>query len=145
MKPPSSSATLLSTQLDLLSKKPLDQADDVALVSFALGFWYSDESLESALTLFLNTHRSDVEVQRTGYLLERMTQFTSAKDSRVSEAHSALRLITFHKRDNAVPKGRFDRVALSWGLKEGLGLKVQVLLPYQTRHFSATMIKMQLD
>jgi len=138
------SATVLSTELERLAKQPLDQADDAALVRAARAFWYSTDSLETALNLFLRKHRSDVEVRRAGYLLERLTQFTCATDSRVSEANRALNQVVAHKQSNVVAKGRVDRLALSWGLEKGLGLKVQALMPFQTRHFEAAQRQMQV-
>ena len=133
------SATVLSTELDLLAKQPLDQADDAALVRAARAVWYSTDSLETALTSFLLKQRKDVEVRRVGYFLERLTQFTCATDARVSETNRALSLVASQKQGNhVVAKGRVDRLALSWGLEKGLGLKVQALMPYQTRHFEAT-------
>lgn len=138
------SATVLSTELERLAKLPLDQADDAVLVRAARAFWYSADSLETALNSFLHKRRSDVEVRRAGYLFERLTQFTCATDSRVSEANRALNLVVSHKpTDVVVTKGRVDRLALSWGLDKGLGLKVQALMPYQTRHFEATQREMQ--
>ena len=63
------SGHVLSSALDTLVKKPLNQADDAALVRAAKVVWYSKE--------------------------------------------------------------------VSWGLSEGLGLKVQALMPFQTRHYEA--------
>lgn len=138
------SATVLSTELERLAKQPLDQADDAALVRAAHAFWYSNDNLETALNSFLRKRRSAVEVRRAGYLFERLTQFTCATDSRVSEANRALNLVVSHKQSHAVAtKGRVDRLALSWGLDKGLGLKVQALMPFQTRHFEATQRQMQ--
>ncbi|WP_257153438.1 hypothetical protein [Pseudomonas sp. ICMP 561] len=132
--------TVLSNELDLLAKRPLDQADDAVLVRAARAFWYSSDSLETALSFFLLKQRSDVEVRRAGYLLERFTQFTCASDARVTEAHRALSLVTSRKQGASavVAKGRADHLADSWGLEKGLGMKVQVLQPYQSRHFEAT-------
>ncbi|MNJ39619.1 hypothetical protein D3C77_344970 [compost metagenome] len=139
------SATVLSTELDLLAKQPLDQADDAVLVRAARAFWYSADNLETALNSFLRKQqRKDVEVRRVGYFLERLTQFTCATDARVFEANRALDLVASRKQGNVVAKGRVDRLALSWGLDKGLGLKVQALMPYQTRHFEATQRQMQV-
>ncbi|WP_262138408.1 hypothetical protein [Pseudomonas sp. Marseille-Q5117] len=143
MKTKRPSATVLSTELERLAKRPLDQADDAVLVRAARAFWYSNDNLETALNSFLRTRRSDVEVRRAGYLLERLTQFTCATDARVSEANRALDLVVAHKKSGIIAKGRVDRLALSWGLEKGLGLKVQALMPYQTRHFEASQRQMQ--
>lgn len=132
-----SRVTPLSTQLALLAKQPLDQADDLALVSAAQAVWYSHDNLEAELSSFLCKDHSDLEVRRVGYLLERLTQFTCATDARVREANEALRLVLPRKHADIDAKGRVDRLALSWGLEKGLGLKVQALLPFQTRHFEA--------
>lgn len=128
----------LSTDLDLLACRPLDDADDTALVRTARTVWYSSESLEAAFQLFLQKHHSEVEVRRAGYLLERLTPFTCATDARVSEAQRALDLVVSRRSANVDTQGRVDRLAVSWGLDRGLGLKVQALMPYQTRHFEAT-------
>lgn len=132
------SATVLSDDLDLLTKQPLDQADDAVLVRAARAFWYSSDNLDSALDSFLRVRRSAVEVRRAGYLLERLTQFTCATEARVFEANRALKRVVAHKADHVTVKGRADRLALSWGLDKGLGLKVQALMQFQTRHFEAT-------
>ena len=131
-------ANVLSTDLDLLACRPLDEADDAALVRAARSVWYSTESLEDAFQSFLRKQHSDVEVRRAGYLLERLTQFTCATDARVSEARRALDLVASRRSAHVAAKGPKDRLALSWGLENGLGLKVQALMPYQTRHFEAT-------
>jgi len=34
-------------------------------------------------------------------------------------------------------RSRRDELAMSWGLSEGLGLKVQTLMPFQTRYYAA--------
>ncbi|MBC3302512.1 hypothetical protein H0Z09_15395 [Pseudomonas sp. SWRI18] len=34
-------------------------------------------------------------------------------------------------------RSRRDDLAVSWGLSEGLGLKAQALMPFQTRHYEA--------
>lgn len=128
----------LSTQLAMLTKLPLDQADDAVLISTAKAVWYSDGSLENALAGFLQAPHSEIEIRRAGYLLERLTQFTCATDARVSETYRALRLVAGSKVVDVTRKGRVDRLALSWGLEQGLGLKVQALLPFQTRHFEAS-------
>lgn len=132
------SATVLSTELDLLAKRPLDQVDADALVRAAQAVWYSNANLESALDLFLRKKRSEIEVRRAGYLLERLTQFTCLTNERASETLRVLNRVSSHKIGNVVAKGRVDRLALSWGLETGLGLKVQALMPFQTRHFEAT-------
>ena len=133
-----SNDNVLSTDLDLLACKPLDEADDTALVRAARTVWYSSESLEAAFLSFLQKQHSEVEVRRAGYLLERLTQFTCATEARVSEAQRALDLVASKRSANVAVRGRVDVLALSWGLERGLGLKVQTLMPYQTRHFEAT-------
>ena len=138
------SATVLPVELDLLAKQPLDQADEAALVRTARAVWYSTDSLEVALKTFLLQRHSDVELRRVAYLLERLTQFTCATDARVAEVNRALNLMMPCKQDNIVARGRADRLALSWGLEKGLGLKVQALMPYQTRHFEAAQRQSQI-
>jgi hypothetical protein len=34
-------------------------------------------------------------------------------------------------------RNRRDELAVAWGLTESLGLKIQALMPYQTRHYEA--------
>lgn len=135
------SGHVLSTALDTLVKNPLNQADDNALVRAAKDFWYSNSNLMNEVRSFLDASRSDVEVRRAGYLLERFTRFSCASNDRVSEALNALKMVAPSYRKETAPavpaKGRSDRLALSWGLNEGLGLKAQSLMPYQTRHYEA--------
>ncbi|MFD2884738.1 hypothetical protein ACFS4T_28670 [Pseudomonas lini] len=78
--------------MDTLVKRPLNQADDAALVSAAKAVWYSKLNLESEVTAFLNCHSDEVEVRRAGYLLERFTRFACVSDSRVSETLNAIEL-----------------------------------------------------
>ncbi|WP_150718091.1 hypothetical protein [Pseudomonas fluorescens] len=138
------SGHVLSSALDTLVKRPLNQADDAALVSAAKAVWYSDANLESEVTAFLNCHTDEVEVRRAGYLLERFTRFACVSDSRVLETLNALELFAHSisrqevTLQSVVPLNqRRDVLAISWGLDEGLGLKVQTLMPYQTRHYAA--------
>jgi predicted transcriptional regulator of viral defense system len=135
---------VLSSALDTLVTRPLNQADDAALVSAAKAVWYSDSNLESEITAFLNRHTDEVEVRRAGYLLERFTRFTCLSDLRVSETLNVLELFA-HSTSRQVAtlqtvtplRRRRDELAVSWGLSEGLGLKVQTLMPFQTRHYEA--------
>ncbi|MFB3304513.1 hypothetical protein [Pseudomonas sp. AMR01] len=135
---------VLSSALDTLVKSPLNQADDDALVSAAKAVWYSDANLVGEVKNFLEAHSSELELRRAGYLLERFTRFACVTDSRVVEALHALELFsaTAYKQE-VKPQGvvalrsRRDELAMSWGLSEGLGLKVQALMPFQTRHYEA--------
>ncbi|NWA23569.1 hypothetical protein HX870_12070 [Pseudomonas gingeri] len=135
---------VLSSALDTLAKSPLNQADDAALVSAAKAVWYSDLNLVNEARVFLSRHTNELEVRRAGYLLERFTRFSCVTDSRVAETFNALELFARKtpKRD-VEPKvavslrKRRDELAFSWGLSEGLGLKVQTLMPLQTRHYEA--------
>jgi len=58
------------------------------------------------------------------------------------EALKALELFSASRQD-VKPQGtvalrrRRDELAVSWGLSEGLGLKAQALIPFQTRHYEA--------
>jgi hypothetical protein len=135
---------VLSSALDTLVKRPLDQADDAALVSAAKAVWYSNSNLETEIAAFLNGHSDELEVRRAGYLLERFTRFACVSDIRVSETLNALELFVHStSRQQVAPsvaaplRLRRDVLAVSWGLSEGLGLKAQILMPYQTRHYEA--------
>ena len=135
---------VLSSALDTLVKCPLNQADDAALVSAAKAVWYSNSNLESEVSAFLRRHTNEVEVRRAGYLLERLTRFACVSDSRVSETFSALELFSRSTPKQEVKpqaavslRRRRDELAAIWGLGEGLGLKVQTLMPFQTRHYEA--------
>jgi hypothetical protein len=130
--------------LDTLVKSPLNQADDAALMSAAKAVWYSDLNLESEVAAFLNGHTDPVEVRRAGYLLERFSRFACVSDIRVSETLNVLELFA-HSTSNQVAtleevaplRRRRDELAVSWGFSEGLGLKAQTLMPFQTRHYEA--------
>jgi hypothetical protein len=135
---------VLSSALDTLVKSPLNQADDAALVSAAKAVWYSNSNLESEVTAFLDCHTDEVEVRRAGYLLERFTRFACVSDIRVSETLNALELFAHSTSIQEVTpqpvtplRRRRDELAVSWGLSEGLGLKAQTLMPFQTRHYEA--------
>ncbi|WP_448632197.1 MULTISPECIES: hypothetical protein [Pseudomonas fluorescens group] len=139
-----SNGRVLSAALDTLVKNPLDHADDAALVSMAKAVWYSSADLISAAQAFLSQHTDEVEQRRAGYLLERLTRFSCVTDSRALEVFNALELFLRSTPKQAITsqtavalRKRRDELALSWGLKEGLGLKVQTLLPFQTRHYEA--------
>ncbi|AWM94168.1 hypothetical protein DJ564_26995 [Pseudomonas sp. 31-12] len=138
------SGHVLSSALDTLVKSPLNQADDAALVSAAKAVWYSSSNLANEVSAFLSGHSDEVEVRRAGYLLERFTRFSCVSDSRVLETFNALELFAYStikqdlKPETAAPlRRRRDELAASWGLSEGLGLKAQTLMPFQTRHYEA--------
>lgn len=139
---------ILSQALDALSRSPLSEADDDALISAAHEIWYEHSSLESELRLFLSHSPDEVGVRRAGYLMERLTRFTCLSDERASEALYSLRLLLHryrsHDQVDRQPgvrlRERRDELAAIWGLSEGLGLKAQILLPYQTRHYAATRL-----
>lgn len=139
------SGHVLSSALDTLVKKPLNQADDAALVRAAKVVWYSEDDLVSEVEAFLSLHSDELEVRRAGYLLERFTRFACVPDSRVLETFWALKLflrstsrLEVRSEVATVPlRKRRDELAASWGLSEGLGLKAQTLMPFQTRHYEA--------
>jgi hypothetical protein len=135
---------VLSSALGTLVKTPLNQADDAALISAAKAVWYSNSNLDSEVAAFLSCHSDELEVRRAGYLLERFTRFACVSDIRVSETLNALELFVYStSRQQVAPsvaaplRLRRDALAVSWGLSEGLGLKAQILMPYQTRHYEA--------
>ncbi|QHA84297.1 hypothetical protein E3Z27_22860 [Pseudomonas mediterranea] len=135
---------VLSSALDTLVKSPLSHANDAALERAAKAVWYSHSDLMSAAQVFLSQHSDEIEVRRAGYLLERFTRFSCVTDRRVSEVFKALELFWRLAPKQEVTsqaavslRKRRDELALSWGLSEGLGLKVQTLMPFQTRHYEA--------
>lgn len=135
---------VLSSALDTLVKSPLNQADDAALISAAKAVWYSNSNLESEVSAFLSRHSDEIEVRRAGYLLERFTHFACVSDSRVLGTFNVLELFAYTtskqdlKPQTTTPlRRRRDELATSWGLSEGLGLKAQTLMPFQTRHYEA--------
>lgn len=127
--------------LNRLVRAPLEQADVGVLVEAALAYWYTDFDLEPEILSFLATAVDDIEIRRAGYFVEKLSQFSCATDWRAANAMSALEHLRRVLLADVVlvpPSKRYDLLALSWGLSKGLGLKVQALLPYQTRHFEAT-------
>ncbi len=135
---------LLSEAMARLADQPLSQADDCALVSLAQEVWYEHSSMESELHRFLASNPDELAARRVGYLLEKLTRFPCATDERVRETLHALSVLMqrFPRQGcqqiaETRLRDRRDELALSWGLSEGLGLKVQTLLPYQTRHYAA--------
>lgn len=140
----SSDSHVLSTALDTLVKSPLDQADDAALVNAAKALWYSSANLGNEVAAFLSCHSEELELRRAGYLLERLTRFACVSDSRVCETLNVIELFACATSTQEVTRRlgvplhqRRDELAISWGLAEGLGLKAQALMPYQTRHYAA--------
>lgn len=122
-------------------KEPLDKADGSVLVEAALAYWYTDFDLGPEIQRFLATTSEDIQIRRAAYLVEQFSQFTCATDWRVANAKVALE----HLRGSLLEEvtfapcsRRYDKLAASWGLDKGFGLKVQALLPYQTRHYEAT-------
>ncbi|VVO09006.1 hypothetical protein PS718_03279 [Pseudomonas fluorescens] len=135
---------VLSSALDTLVRRPLDQADGTALVNAAKEVWYSTSDLESEVSTFLKFHSDEVELRRAAYLLERFTRFACVSDNRVSETLHALELFAAKTPKHHVVsqpavllRNRRDELAVAWGLTESLGLKIQALMPYQTRHYEA--------
>lgn len=136
---------VLSDAMGRLAEQPLSQADDGTLVSLAQEVWYEHSSMESELRRFLAGNPAELSARRVGYLLEKLTRFPCATDERVSETLRALSLLMQRfprqaaRQEIAATRlsDRRDELAVSWGLNEGLGIKVQTLLPYQTRHHAA--------
>jgi hypothetical protein len=128
----------LSVALGILVQKPLNQANDAALVSAAIEFWYAELDLEIEMSCFLEQAWNENELRRAGYLIERLTRFPCLSDERAEIALAGLPCWFAHLRqeNNKIEASsrRIDALAISWGVSEGLGLKAQVLLPYQTRH-----------
>lgn len=137
---------VLADALELLGRSPLNQADNDTLISAAQEVWYTHSSLESEIRFFLTRSPNEVAVRRAGYLLEKLTRFSCLSDERATETLSSLGLLLKQFRNvknvgysqGTRLRDRRDELAASWGLNEGLGLKVQALLPYQTRHYAAT-------
>jgi hypothetical protein len=135
---------VLADALARLGTAPLSQADDDTLVSLAHEMWYEHASLDTELRLFLQSNPDEVMMRRVGYLLEKMTRFPCMTDERAFETLRTLEtLLNRYRGDEVIPvpgtrlRDRRDELAASWGLTEGLGAKVQTLLPYQTRHYAA--------
>lgn len=127
----------LSLALDKLVAHPLSEADDLALIRAATICWYSEVSIEREVRDLLLHERSDLELRRLGYLLERFTRFPCMSNARALECCDVLRKVLPVVREAIGTRQdgrRLDELAISWGLLDGLGLKVQVVLPYQTRH-----------
>jgi hypothetical protein len=129
----------ICSALSVLVSSPLCDADDTALADLARLFWYTNSSIDIELKLFSgNAHRSDIEMRRLGYLLERLCRFTCATSDRVDETLRALGPLQSALREetmNAAIKGRADSLASYWGLTEGLGMKAQIILPFQSRSY----------
>lgn len=131
--------TSFCNALELLAVAPLNEANDAALADLARLFWYSNLNIKAELKQFLaNLDHSDMEIRRVGYLLERFCRFTCVSNERVIETFVALAPLMSKFRNetiNTTAKGRTDSLANYWGLKEGLGLKVQIILPFQSRSY----------
>ncbi|UVJ44846.1 hypothetical protein NVV94_04465 [Pseudomonas sp. LS1212] len=132
-----------SVDLRRLVQRPLNDVEDELLVRIALEFWYASTDLETEIRLFLETQPSSEHISRAGYLIQRLTRFSCATNERVSDALLAISLLkkpevfdSVHLREPG--KVRKDYLASEWCLNEGLGLKVQKILPFQTRHYEAT-------
>jgi hypothetical protein len=113
-------------------------------VNAAKEVWYSDSNVESEVKAFLKYHSDDIERRRAAYLLERLTRFSCVSDTRVLETLNALELFAHSTpKQDVVPqtmvslRNRKDELAVSWGLAESLGLKIQTLMPFQARHYQA--------
>jgi hypothetical protein len=127
-----------SAALGTLVQQPLDLANESVLVRAATTFWYSDIDLEMEIRCFLELGRSELELRRAGYLIERLTRFACLSDERAEIALAGLPCWFPYLRQESevgLPSSRrIDALAMSWGLPKGLGLKAQAILPYQTRH-----------
>jgi hypothetical protein len=135
---------VLADALARLGTTPLNQADDDTLVSLAHEMWYEHANLDTELRLFLQSNPDEVVMRRVGYLLEKMTRFPCMTNDRAFETLRTLdAFLKCYRGEEAVPvygtrlRDLRDELAASWGLTEGLGAKVQTLLPYQTRHYAA--------
>ena len=80
----------------MLVKLPLNQANEDVLVRAAKAFWYSNARLEAEVRCFLEQERSELELRRAGYLLERLTRFACLTDERAAEGLNVLQpLVNF--------------------------------------------------
>ncbi|PPS31017.1 hypothetical protein BVY10_10355 [Pseudomonas amygdali pv. morsprunorum] len=135
---------LLSKAFSKLVVNSLREADELALVDAATICWYSKASVEREVSELLRQNLSELELRRLGYLIERFTRFSCMTGSRAKECCDVLMHVLPVVRGpicTTQVKHRIDELAISWGLVEGLGLKVQVLLPYQTRHFDPNTLR----
>ncbi len=129
----------ISSALMVLVGAPLNEANEAALADLARLFWYSKSCIKTELKLFSdNFHPSEIEMRRVGYLLERLCRFTCVSNERASETLEAIAPLMHKFRNepvNATAKGRMDSLASYWGLTEGLGIKAQIILPFQSRSY----------
>ncbi|MGI4841214.1 MAG: hypothetical protein ACRYF9_26830 [Janthinobacterium lividum] len=106
-----------SVPLGILVQQPLDQANESALVRAATAFWYSDIDLQVEIRYFLEQGRSELELRRAGYLIERLTRFTCLSDERAAIALAGLPCWFPHLRregEAGLPSNRrVDTLAIS--------------------------------
>jgi hypothetical protein len=121
----------------------LNQADDAALVS-AKAVWYSNSDLEGELAAFLSCHTDEVERSACRVSARAIHSLYVYPISACQKLLNALELVAHWTCGQPVTprtvtplRRRRDELAVSWGLSEGLGLKAQILMPFQTRHYEA--------
>lgn len=140
-----SNSIRLRDALEILITRPLDEADTQALIQIAILVWYTDTDIKEVICILLTKNLSTTEICRAGYLLTRLTRFACISDIRANECLAAVReSLPYEPGQSSKNRGRkIDDLAACWGLKRGLGFKVQDILPYQTRHADiATLVKL---
>ncbi|GAA0376578.1 hypothetical protein GCM10009092_45900 [Bowmanella denitrificans] len=121
-----------------LVRKDLSAVPFETVRDFALPMWYENFVPD------LSKLRSQNEVAKAGYLLERLMAFncvTPDVRQKLKEKVAQLELKVAQQHPmlsvEAVTKTQTntDALALRWGVHESLKKQVKELLPYQTRHY----------
>lgn len=122
---------------------PLSQAAPELLVELALLLWYSPNPLPVLQDVLDDLQ--GVELRRALYAIDRLRRYECMGDQRYRELADLVKAprweplkVSFVRLPPHWP-GRPDWLAQGWGLAESLDS--QAILPYQTRHYAASMRK----
>ena len=122
-------------QFERVVRSPLNALSANELKPVALAFWH--ENYLPALDNLEN-----IELQRSGYLIDLFAAFNCVEDARHEKLMQLLDEIKKELADRLEEIHRLsehfsdDEIAQEWGLAEDANEAVHDLLPYQTRHYA---------
>lgn len=125
----------LNQQLRKIVTSPLSDISVEELKPIALGIWHEGYTP--------NLHGlNDEELQKAGYLLDRLMRFNCVPDNRKLELMAIVAEVKLSLK-NTLPSPpssiSVEPLAKKWNLTEDVSLLIQPLLKFQTRHYTSSL------
>lgn len=121
----------LNQQFNKFVRSPLSEISVEDFKPLALAIWYE------GFTPNVYGLKSN-ELQKAGYLLDRLMRFNCVSDDRKLELMkivSDVRLSLKQNLHSPLSLADVEPLAQKWNLDEDISLIIQQLLPFQTRHY----------